>query len=116
MKRITLEIGLTLFAIGCGNQPPSKQFTSAELNKMADDRMKTIADDKSLSDAECFKKYFDGHAEKPSVMLPKEISPWTDVKPVGGGYHLTVHDVPNPFQAGATIVGPPQVRPQSHPG
>lgn len=105
MKRALLAVSFTLLAwsvVGCGPETPSKQLTSEELDRLADDRLKAIADDASLSDADCFKKYFDTHSRKPSVILPDSIGPWWRVNAVGDGFTIHLKDEPNPFQVGKT--------------
>lgn len=98
MNRLPILVCLVLGVLGCNNAP-SRTFNSEELNKLGGNRLQAIADDKALSDADCFKKYFDTHPGKPNIVLPPSIAPWAEAKPLpgGDGYHVVIHDVENPF-------------------
>lgn len=102
-RLIPLTLIVIIGCIGCGPDVPSKQFTTEELGKMADDRLKAIATNTSLSDAECFKKYFDSHPAKPIANLPESLGVWWSIKSESDGYTIHIKDVPNPFQQGESV-------------
>lgn len=103
MLRAIAFLFLAAFLAGCGNRPEGKQLSSEELDKLARDRMSGIANDKSLSDADAFKKYFDTHGSKPMVVLPKDVEPWWAVKPSGDGHWLTIRDLDHTLSLGSSV-------------
>jgi len=87
MKRLSFPlaasfIAMSLFA-GCGPDR-SHKFTSEELDQMAKDRRKAIADDKTISDEAAIKKLIEGHSHNPPVYLRNK-KPWLVVQLIGGG-------------------------------
>ncbi len=85
MKRLTFPLAglftsMLLFA-GCGPDR-SHKFTSEELDQMAKDRRKAIADDKTMSDEAAIKKLI-SNAE-PSVKL-RNGKAFCEVLPIGAG-------------------------------
>jgi hypothetical protein len=104
MARSVAYLSLLLAIVGCGSSVPTKQFSAEEIKAMGANRLKGIAEDKSLSDADSFKKYFDTNPSKPAVILPASVGPWTEVKPApDGGLTLTVRDIDHPITRGDSV-------------
>jgi len=81
-------IGFTIIAgffAGCSKAPQGPPPSPEKLEEMRRARMKGIAEDKSIPDAEAFKKYFASCPANP-ISTPKAWGGvWAEVKPIGGG-------------------------------
>jgi hypothetical protein len=92
MRVPTVVLPVLLLALGCGKDQ-GVQLTSEQLDQLAADRMKKIADDKSLSDDAAIRKYVETMPYAPTIK-PNNEKTWATVKPVGGGvagYMLEIH-------------------------
>ena len=70
--------------LGCGGGPVEKKFTSEELDQLARNNRKKIADDKTLTDDAAIKKYCEMHPHKPTILVGKN-QPWLEIKPLSPG-------------------------------
>jgi hypothetical protein len=78
---LVLAIGLC----GCSKAPQGPPPSPEKLEEMRRARMKGIAEDKSLSDADAFKKYLESSPANP-LGIPNAIGDvWAEVLPIGGG-------------------------------
>jgi len=73
------------FFAGCSKAPDGPPPSPEKLEEMRRARMKGIAEDKSLSDADAFKKYLESSPANPRG-IPKSMGGvWAEVLPIGGG-------------------------------
>ena len=97
MNRLLFAVPLALFAVvGCGpNQEQRRQEGEEQVRRNAEaneKRLKGIADDMSLSDADAVRKYLDAD---PDVFtnLPAAIAPGWAANSTNGVWHVTLHAV-----------------------
>jgi hypothetical protein len=95
MPRTLLVIPFLLLALGCGDSAAQRQAAAENYRRaqeLEERRLKEIADDASLSEADAIRKYLDQFPTVPKN-LPADVAPGWAANQRNNQWHLVIHAV-----------------------